>query len=848
MAAPRLPILWRTGPRELLRHPWQAILALLGIALGVGVVVAVDVANDSAERAFALSVARISGPATHQIVAASGRLTDDEYVALAERLAGLPAAPVVEGRITIAGTPLTLLGSDPLALPRLDPSGAAGADLSPRALLTVPGAIVLSEADAERLGLSPGDDFEIEAGGANRPGHLAGTLSPSPRGERLSLDGLALADIATAQELTDQVGLIDRIDLAIDDATAQALSERLPPGLRIVPSETRGEAMREMTRAFRVNLTAMGLLALLVGAFIVYNTMTFAVLRRRAVLGTLRSLGVTRRELFALVLVEALMLALLGSALGLALGILTGSGLVHLVTRTISDLYFSVTVASLYLSPWTLAKGLVLGIGVTLLAALGPALEAASAPPRELLRAGSLERRGRGLALLLALGGVALMGLGWGLIQLPSRSLELGFVALFLVIAGFSLCVPAVLRAVAAAIAALARALRGPRAFPALLASRGVEGSITRTGLAAAALTVAVASSMGVAVMIESFRSSLVAWLDTTLQSDVYVSAPAGDADRPGGLLPAGIDERIARLPGVAEISRGRHLEVSSRAGPVGLLALDGSTRSTRGFHLVAGESEGLWAGMARGELVLVSEPLAFHQQLAPGGRVSLFTPEGWRDFTVGAIFRDYGSQRGMLVMDRGVYAALWADSGLTTLGVVTAPGAEPAAVAEGIRTMAREETASLLITVNRAIRDQSLTIFDRTFAVTHVLRTLAIGVAFVGVLAALLALQLEQGRDHAVLRATGMTRAEMAWLVLAQTSIIGLVAGLLAVPLGIVLGMLLIDVVNLRSFGWRMDLHLPWLSMTFGVMVAWLAALIAGVHPALAAARSHPARALRAE
>ncbi len=842
-----LPILWRTGLRDLLRHPWQAALSILGIALGVAVVVAVDIANDSAERAFELSIERIAGRATHQIVAASGHLPDRTFAELGDALAGLDAAPVIEATVRIGSATFTLLGTDPLALPRFDPAGTMSLDLSVAGLMTEPGALLLAASDAERLGLAVGDALEIGINGETRAGRLAGTAAPNPDSSGLGLQGLALADIAAAQEITGRLGWIDRIDLAIEPETVAALAARLPPGLRLVPASSRSDSMRQMTRAFRVNLMAMGLLALLVGAFIVYNTMTFAVLRRRQLLGSLRTLGCTRQELFRLVLVEALILSLIGSALGLALGILTGSGLVHLVTRTISDLYFAVTVASLHLSPLTLAKGAGLGVLVTLLAALGPAWEAAHAEPRDLLRAGSLERRGRRWVVVLAGAGAVLLTLGWGLAQLPSRSMGLGFLSLFVVILGFSLCVPALLQVMAKGVAGLAAGRPGA-ALPLLLAARGVETSITRTGLAAAALTVAVASSVGVGIMIDSFRASLVTWLETTLQSDIYVSAPNESGDRPGGGLPPGLADRIAGLPGVAEISSGRHTQVAARDGEVGLLALESSSRSPRGFRLEGEVPEDLWEGFDRGDLLLASEPFVYHRRLAAGDRISLFTPRGWREFTLGAVFRDYGSDRGMLVMALGTYRELWDDARVTTLGVVADQGADAGALAAAVREEVEASGETLLVTANREIRTQSLEIFDRTFAVTHVLRLLAIGVAFVGVLSALLALQLQQGRDHAILRATGMTARELARLVLFQTSLIGLAAGVLAMPLGTLLGALLIRVVNLRSFGWSMDLHLPWEALAMGVLIAWLAALLAGVYPALAAARAHPARALRSE
>ncbi len=844
-----IPILWRASLRDLTRHRWQTALSILGIALGVGVVIAVDIANGSARRAFDLSVERVAGRATHQIESATGRIPDDQFARLAPQLAGLDASPVIEAPVRIGPATFTLLGLDPLSLSRLNPDAVEAPEFGLGTLMTEPGALLLGRADAERIGASPGDRVELIANGVEHGALLAGLLGERVDGSATALDGLALADIATAQELTGRIGWIDRVDLALQPGEVEALSGHLPAGLRLVPATLRGESMDRMTRAFRTNLTAMSLLALLVGGFIVYNTMTFAVLRRRTLLGSLRTLGCTRRQLFALVLSEALTLAVIGSLIGIALGIAAGSGLVQLVTRTINDIYFALTVGSLDLSPASLASGVALGLLVTLLASLGPALEAARAQPRDLLRRSSLERRGHHWILGLGGAGMASLSLGWLLALVPSRSLGLGFLSLLLVVVGFSLVVPALLRALAAAIAWLAASRRGSGGlFTVLLAARGIGASITRTGIAVAALTVAVAATLGVGIMIESFRGSLIQWLEITLQSDIYISAPGETGDRPGGRLPAGLADRLRALPGVAQASQGRRVQVSSEAGPVGLLALQPSEASRRGFDFEGDTLPDLWPRFDSGELILASQPFAYHRQVVPGDPIRLFTAEGWRDFQVGGIFRDYGSDSGMLVMAREPYSALWQDPAVTTVGLALAAGADPGELRRRVLALTEDSGESLLVSPNREIRERSLTIFDRTFAVTRVLRLLAVAVAFVGVLSALLALQLELRRDHALLRATGMTRREVAALVLVQTSILGLAAGLFSLPLGIVLGDLLIRVVNVRSFGWTMDLQVPGSVLLGGLVLAWVAALLAGLYPAIRAAETAPAQALRAE
>lgn len=837
-----MPVLLRASLRYLARHPWQSWLSVIGIALGVAVVVAVDVANHSARTAFGLSVERIAGRATHQIEAAADGIPDALYAHLRLEQDLRPATPVVEGPVRIAGRSFTLLGLDPFAALPLRPAGESLGDAAAAlpTLLTEPGALLLTAADAASLGVAVGDRLTLTAVGVDHPAVVAGLLP----GDGAASEGLVVADIATAQELLGRVGRIDRIDLILDESRAAGLAAALPEGLRLVSAERRSQTLEQMTRAFHTNLTAMSLLAVLVGGFIIYNTMTFAVLRRRPLLGTLRTLGVTRGQLFALVLGEALVFAVVAAIIGAAAGVLVGWGLVQLVTRTINDLYFALTVSGLFVSPASLIKGVGLGILVTLAGAFGPALEAAASQPRDVLGRARMEARGRRLLPWLALAGLVLAGLGLLLAAAPLRSIAAAFTALFLVILGFSLCVPLVLGWTARGLAPLMGRLGGVEGR---LAARGIDAAISRTGIAAAALTVAVAATVGVGIMVDSFRGSVADWLSHTLASDIYLTAPS-TTEGGEGALPPGLFEAVRALPGVEAVSRGRGARVEARPGPVTLLALEPTTQSRRGLRFTGEGPADPWPRFEAGETIFISEPYAWHHELRAGDTLSLFTAEGWRDFEVGGVFVDYGTDRGMLVMARDLYARLWRDPEVSTLGVLLAPGADPQTAQAAARALAAGHDQAVMVVSNRSIREESLAIFDRTFVITRVLRMLAVGVAFVGVLSALMALQLERAREHAILRATGVTPGGILALILLQTSVIGLVAGLLAIPLGWVLGALLIHVVNVRSFGWTMEMAVPADALLLGIAIAWGAALLAGLYPALRAARTDPAGALRAE
>lgn len=853
------PALLNASRRYLLRHPWQTWLSIAGIALGVAVVIAVDLANASAKRGFQLSVEQVTGPATHQLLAASGAIPESLYAELRLEQGLSQATPVIDAPVRIGERSLTLLGLDLLAAASMRPElraslsrpaaseGNSGSQLVGTngligllRLLRDPATLALSRDDAERLGLKLGDEIELDLGANSVAMSLAAILP-----EQASLSGIAITDIATAQEVLDRLGEIERIDLILTDTEAERVAAALPTGIRLEPSAQRSNALAQMTRAFHTNLTAMSLLAMLVGAFIVYNTMTFAVLQRRPLLGTLRMLGTTRRQLFTLVLVETLALALIGALLGVLLGIAVGAGLVQLVTRTINDIYFQLSVRSLHLAPMSLLKGVGLGLGVTLLAALGPALEAARSQPRDVLRRTLIEGQARRLLPWLAAGGALLILAGLGFIGLSARSMGIGFLALFLVIVGTALLMPLAVYGFATLTTPLFGYLFGTQGR---LAARGITASITRSGLAVAALAVAVSATMGVSIMIGSFRISVSDWLANTLTSDIYISAESSSGASRGGDLPPELAKQLLALPEVSAVSQGRSTRIETRDGPVLSLALESSTGQPRGFNFQGPTAEDLWPRWHAGELLLISQPLAYRRQLEVGDTLDLFTTSGWQTVEIGAIFQDYGSDSGTLILPRPGYAELWDDPAISSFGLVLTDNADVQAVSRQVDRILAELDIATNVQTNQAIRELSLDIFDQTFTITKVLRLLAIGVAFVGILSALMALELERARDYAVLRATGMTRGQLRALILIQTSAMGIAAGLLAVPLGLAMGDLLISVINLRSFGWTMPMQVQPQTLVSGILLAWLAAVIAGLYPAYRAAKALPARALREE
>jgi len=394
---------------------------VVGIALGVAVVVGVDIANESASRAFDLSAETIAGRATHVITGGPQGLDEVLYTKI--RTAGLEvdSAPVISEYVTspqLGDATLQLLGVDPFAEPPFR-TYLSAEDSVPVdelvAFLTRPGAMLLSKDFAERNDLAVGSQITLLYGGNEYPGFIAGLLQPSDDFSRRALEGVLMADIATAQEFTGRIGRLDRIDLILPEESEGLLADLqafLPPNVIVSPVESRSGAVQQMTQAFRVNLTALSLLALVVGLFLIYNTMTFSVVQRRSLFGILRSVGVTRGEVFILVIGEALVFGILGAGFGLMLGILMGRGTVQLVSQTINDLFFVITVRDFAIPSVSLFKGLLLGVIATVVTAAFPAWEAASVPPQTALSRSGLESKAARVVYWVVLVGLlAIIGL-----------------------------------------------------------------------------------------------------------------------------------------------------------------------------------------------------------------------------------------------------------------------------------------------------------------------------------------------------------------------------------------------------------------------------------------------------
>ena len=851
-------VIIRMSLRYINRRLLQSILFILGVALGVAVVIAIDLANGSASRAFRLSSQSVTGNATHQISGGSSGLSADLYTRIRTELGIWKSAPVVSetvrvDRITQA---LRLLGVDPFAeapfrnyLSTVEVLGEENIN-SIEALtrfITEPGTVIISEMLAANLEIKPGEDLTLQINGERSEVRVVGLLRPQDALSRQALDDLILTDIATAQELTNQPQRLSRIDLILDNPDQlQALREILPPGASLLSVEDSGGALTQMTEAFEINLQALSLLAVVVGVFLIYNTVTFSVIQRRPILGILRSIGATKQQIFIFITGEALILGSIGTLLGLGLGVIFGRFMVQAVSQTINDLYFAVSVTTVTVAPFTLLKGVVLGLATSTAAAIIPGIEATRTPPAGSMQRSSVEESSSRRIPLITLAAIGFLIAGLAILQIPTTNLGVSFSALFCVIFGGALLTPAILMGSMHLITPLMGVFFG---VIGRMAPRAILRSMSRTSVAVAALTIAVSVIIGVSVMIGSFRNTVANWLENTLVADIYIAPPGLNANQTIRGLDPMLRDWVQEIPGIARVSTARDAQVIApeypTLPPVNLNAVDFDLAgSARDFVWIQADDpqQALRAGK-----IMVSEPFAFRRGITKeNNHLTLLTKQGEVTFEIFGVFYDYSTDQGVAVIARTAYDQYWDDPYISAIAAFVAPGESISEAVSRIETRLSEY--DVIVQSNRDLRQNVFEVFERTFTITIALRLLATLVAFIGILAALLSLQLENTRQYGVMRANGMTPGQLRTFTFLQTGLMGIVAGLLAIPIGLTLAMVLVYVINVRSFGWTMQFNIIPGEIAEAFAVAIGASLLAGVYPAFRLAKINISQAIRSE
>jgi len=857
--------------QELRHHPWRSAAAVMAVMLGVALGFAVHVINASALDEFSQAVRSVSGQPDLELRAAQGTLPEGLYGQVAAHPQVALASPWLElsaqaspqptaAQGPAARVPLRVLGVDALVLramaPSLMPRAYEGAE---RLAMLAPGNAFLNAIALQALGLpaqgsSPPATLTLQSGLQTWRVTVAGTVAAGGA-------PLAVMDIAAAQDLFGRGGQLTRIDLQLRPGAQRAQVERAlqalpgwPRNVRIGEPGDAAQRVSNLSRAYRVNLTVLALVALFTGAFLVFSVLALSVAQRAPQFALLAVLGATPRERLALVLWESAALGLIGSAAGIALGTALAALALRVLGGDLGGGYFAgVQPALQWSAPAALLYG-ALGLAAALAGGWWPARQAQALPPAQTLKglgAHGGAARGGAIGLVLIATG-AVLALAPPVFGIPLAA----YVAVGLLLVGGIALLPWGVQALLQAVQPLA-ARRAARASPLMLLAveraRRMRGSAAvAVGGVVAALSLAVALT----VMVASFRGSVIQWLDAVLPAPLYVRLAGSSAGDDAAALPAGFAESVAALPAVERVEALRVTSVLlDPARPaVALIARPLQGDPARALPLVEGALPvppgrvGVYVSEAVAELYGARVGRDWPALSETFGALAQSNQGPAAIFYVAGVWRDYVRQFGAVALDSSDYRRLTGDARSNDLALWPRAGADVAALQAGITALARGAAAGgtvpgaegagppsagavdapdapdavpLEFTSAAAIRARSLAIFDRSFAVTYWLQAVAIGIGLFGVAASFSAQVLARRKEFGLLAHLGLTRAQVLAVVAGEGAAWTLVGAAAGTLLGLAVSVVLVHVVNPQSFHWTMELRVP---------VARLAALAAAV------------------
>jgi putative ABC transport system permease protein len=804
---------------QLRESPTRLLVTVLAIALGVALGAAVYLVNGAALNEFGLATKRLVGEADVVVRGPREGFSEQLFARLAGDAAVSVASPVLELEVALPGRRDTLkvLGIDPFRAAAMQPAliGDIGNGLF---ALFQPDSIYLSSSAAQELQLRSGDVLQVTVGSSPTALHVLGILSAGTYSQ-----ALGVMDIASAQWTFKKIGRLNRIDLRVKpgndvNAFRHVLEEKLPVGVLAVAPQVERDRAITVTRAYRINLNMLALVALWTGAFLVFSTQSLAVLRRRSSLALLRALGVTRGQLQRALIGEGAALGAAGSLLGVILGLAFAVAILRLLTGDLGNGQMRAIGASMRAAPLPMFAFFVIGTLVTSIGAWLPARSASQQPPARALKGGDGDYSI--VARRSALYGVLMLGLGAALARLPSvGGLPLfGYLAVAALLFGAVLLVPTL----------TVKALRlAPRTRRIVLdtAVAQLRENVGLSTLSLASIIVSFSLMVAMAIMVYSFRVSFEHWLDKLLPADMQLREPyASDT----AFWSAADQASLATVPGIARIEfrRSRQLLLDPARAPLALIARGATAVQTlQELPLVVGGKLPL---PPAAEPAWVSEALQDLDGYKIGDTLELPLAGRNHRFTVAGIWRDYARATGSIVISRQAYLAATGDDSANEASVWLSAGADAARTEAALRArFARGDSVEIL--TSSALRERSLRIFDRAFAITYALEAIAVIIGLTGVSFAASSTALARRAEFGMLRHIGMLRRQVIGMLASEgilTSAFGVAYGL---ALGIALSLVLVYVINRQSFNWSIDLAIPaWALATLSVTLIAAAAITA--------------------
>jgi putative ABC transport system permease protein len=833
-----LVLVTRLFLRPLRHEPLRTALTTFAVALGVAVVIAIDLAGEAAAGSFHSSLESLAGKGD-LVITATGGIDQGLLGTLVQLPYAFDFAPRIEDFASIngKGEALPFIGLD-LIGHRGEHELQRGDVQNTAQHLTTEDPIWVGP----RLGLHRGDHVALLINDSLHHFTVQGVLKT--RADEIGENNVIVADIGLAQQITGKLRKLDSIEVILPPGRTleywrQLLIRKLPAGITVEPQGARTEENRKMLAAFRWNLHVLSYIALLVGAFLIYNTISISVVRRRGEIGILRALGATRSVVTGAFLSEALLFGFTGSIIGIAIGRVMAEGAVRLVGNTVQALYVSSQPAPVELTWTTLFTGVAIGLSVCILAAIAPAIEASHVAPTEAMARGREEYLARVRSRRNLLWALTMLVAAAGLSQLPPVNREpiFAYIAALFLVAGTAAAIPSVVTFFVGTTSRVVGQLLGVQA---LLATRSLRASLGRTSVMIGALATAVAMTASVGIMVGSFRQTVQLWMDNQLKADFYLHPAGGSGVDRHPTMSVSIADAIERLPGVAAVDRFRAYPISYQGLPATLAGGESQVQNHARTQFLPGENrDAIFSQLPTGDYAVVSEPFANKHNVHVGSTLQLPLGSKKHSFQVLGIYYDYSTERGFIVLDRHTLLKYLPDTAVSNIAVFLSPGADPNAVRRGIDEAI--SGSAVMVFTNGRLRREGIAVFDRTFRITYALEAVAVVVAVLGIAGALLAVIIDRRREFAILRFLGAAQPQVRNIILCEAGLLGLMANGIGLILGTLLSLILIFVINKQSFGWTIQFHWPVALLLAALTGVYVCTVLAGLYPARTATQMNP-------
>jgi putative ABC transport system permease protein len=853
-----LPLLRLVTLRHFLQAPLRTGLTLVGVAIGVATMVGVTSINRSVMDAFRSTMDTVAGKADLTVAGSSVGFSDE----VLEQVRAVPGVTHASGGLNVVapvrgspGQSLYVMGVDLLDDGHFRTYEGVDRDLSSLTedleFLNSTDRMLVSERFAREHGLKVGDRFGLMTSSGAQDFIVHALIRET--GPIKAFGGsVAVMDVASAQVAFGRDRRLDRIDVAVDarlgvEAVRENLRQALGAAFEVERPSRRGGSVESMLRSFQMGLNLGSGVALLVGVFLVYNTISIGVVQRRREIGTLRALGASRRRIRALFTLEAVVLGAVGTGLGLPLGVLLGRAAIGIVSQSVSSLYVRVNARDVKVTALELGLGIALGVLGSAFAALWPALHASRVQPVEALRRDAAAgAEGVGARSWTVWAGLGCLVAVYPLLQLPApvENLPLGgYVAIFLILAGATLLAPTLLRGLWHLYHRPAEWLLG---VSGRLAADNFARAPVRTAVPVSALAIGVAMAVCIAGFIGSFQRSSHRWISQAVPADLFITSSARMSGAQNQPMKPALGEALEKLPGVAQVDRVRVLSHDVLGLRAMVISLIPEIYEQRARPIVL-EGAMPTAEEWRSGRVIISENLSRRRELHAGDALEIATPTGVRRYTVGAVVVDYTSDQGSVVMARDVYAEHFQDTQVDIFELYLADVGRLEEVRRAI-TEAHGVQYDLYVLSNSELRQEITALIDDAFSVTYAMEALAVVLALLGVINTLLAAVLDRTREIGLLRAVGAARAHVVRLFVGEAAFIGLSGGLIGVLAGTVMGLIVTITVGEQSTGWRFAYMFPTGVALQMSLVATVCASVAGLYPARRAASLDVVEALAYE